>query len=334
MESQQSLETLWQLHLSERAKALRAEASTPPKLVPQRPLSELLKSFENHLDVCRPDGSKVVTKESLNTDSLRALIENSSACAIHVPGFCPPDVAERLSSAAVSECTQWCLDGNIVTDMFYAGGSIPSEVAARNWPDFERYFSEREEFVERQRELSGGQWPVDRLQEQVNKAWPAGASLRQWLGQKMRPAIMRVMHPKPAGKPTAPDHGLGFIHVDDSIMLKPSHGIFSANIYLKLPEQGGNLFIWGVNLGQAKTPRDKLRIAVLGAMGAYVFDPEWQMKFRKILPDPYVISPKVGDLVMIHSGRPHSVEPIYDGVRVTNQLFCHAEGAGPLTISS
>jgi len=333
MESKQTLEDLWQLHLSERANALRAVPSTPPKLVPPQLPSEPFKVLEK-LDVCRLDGSKVVTTNRLDADSLRALIEDGSACAIHVPGFCPPDVADRLSSQAVLECTQWCFEGNIATDMFYAGGSIPNEVAARNWPDFHRYFAQREEFIQKQREICGGDWPVDCLQEQINQAWPAGAHLREWLGQKMRPAIMRVMHPEPTGKSKAPAHGLGFIHVDDSIKLEPSHGIFSANIYLKLPEQGGTLFIWGVNLGQAKTPRDKLRITLLRAMAAHVFDPEWQMRFRKLLPDPYAIIPKIGDLIMIHSGRPHSVEPIYAGLRVTNQLFCQAEGTGPLTIYS
>lgn len=54
----------------------------------------------------------------------------------------------------------------------------------------------------------------------------------------------------------------------------------------------------------------------------------------KLLPKPQIIKPKRGDLVIFHSGRPHSVAPVTKGVRVTNQLFIFVKGDTPLTIGS
>lgn len=334
MTSEQTLEYLWNKHLGKvKKEKWKVHHAIRNKFHKFRVPETLFKLFEKHITACEPDGSAVLVENQLTTDSLKTLIAENALAAIHVPNFCSPHVAESLSKSALKEYTHWKLGGMISTDMFYAGGSIPKEVADHSWPEFRRYFGEREEFIEKQRSMSGGAWPVDRLRLKLDEAWPYGASSPQYLGQKLRPAIMRIMCENNELDLSIPEYG--FIHTDDFPKLKPSRGTFSANIYLKIPDEGGELYIWGVNLNKIRGIRNYLSAQILAMLmtQGYLFDIEWQREIFKLLPPPHIIKPKPGDLVIFHSGRPHSVAPV-KGIRVTNQLFIQARGQAPLSIYS
>lgn len=336
MINDQVLEELWKKHLNTMNKEKwKIRNFIRSKLYKSKIYEKLFQLLESNLKRCDSDGSKVIVVDKLMNNSLKALIIENSACAIHVPGFCSLDVADSLSKKALEEYTHWKLGGTISTDMFYAGGSIPKEVTEHSWLDFHRYFSERENFVHGQRLMSGGIWPVDNLRLELDENWSFGAHLGQYLGQKLRPAIMRIMHEKNDFNFSIPKHGI--IHTDDSPKLKSSWGTFSANIYLKIPEEGGELYIWSVNLKKTKGVLSYLGAQILAMLMSHIdlFDIEWQQKIFKLLPKPNVIKPAVGDLVILHSGRPHSVAPVRKGIRVTNQSFIYAKGKeAPLTIWS
>lgn len=333
MIDEHTLAKLWQEHKRQSSKSSSNIRSFFLKHFHKWRIPELLFNlFKSHLKVCDSDGSKVVVEHQLTKASVRALIVENSISAIHIPGFCAPETAEALSEQALQEYTHWKLGGTLDTDMFYAGGSVPIEAAGHNWSDFRRYFGEREQFVHKQRAMSGGNWPVDRLRLALDEAWPAGACSGQYLGQKLRPAIMRIMNEQDLNL-SIPERG--FIHTDDFPKLKPARGTYSANVYLKIPEEGGELYIWGINLNSVKGILGYLsaQIFTLIMSQGYIFDIKWQEEISKLLPKPHVIKPKQGDLVIFHSGRPHSVAPV-KGVRVTNQLFIDAKRALPLTIRS
>lgn len=334
MINEQVLEQLWNEHLSKaRKEKWKARNIIRNKFHKFRIPEILFKLFEKHIRACESDGSEVIVEKQLTSSSLQALIVDNTICAIHVPNFCSSTVAESLSRRALEEYTHWKLGGVISTDMFYAGGSIPKEVADHSRPDFWRYFGEREDFVCKQRSMSGGTWPVDNLRLELDEAWPFGACSGQYLGQKLRPAIMRIMCENNDLNLSIPEYG--FIHTDDFPKLKSSRGTFSANIYLKIPEEGGELYIWSINLNKIKGIRNYLsaQILVMLMTQGYLFDIEWQREIFKLLPSPHIIKPKTGDLVIFHSGRPHSVAPVKD-IRVTNQLFIQAKGRIPLSIFS
>ena len=336
MINEQTLKELWKEHLVKSSKEKWKIHNFIRGKIRKSRISEMLfRLFETHLIDCESDGSKVVVAEEITSDFLQALIVQNNACAIHVPRFCSLDVAESLSKRALEEHTHWKLGGVINTDMFYAGGSIPKEVTEHSWQDFYRYFSKREDFVRGQRLMSGGTWPVDRLRLELDEHWPFGTHLGQYLGQKLRPAIMRIMHEKNDFNLSVPKYGI--IHTDDSPKLKSSWGTFSANIYLKIPEEGGELYIWSVNLKQVKGILGYLSTQILAMIMIHgdLFDAEWQQKIFELLPKPNIIKPEVGDLVILHSGRPHSVSPVKKGIRITNQSFIHARGmSSPLTVWS
>ena len=183
---------LWKEHLKSNSKGKWKVHNFIRNLFDKFNIPEkLFNFFEKHLKEVESDGSTVLVTSKLSTDSLKALIVDNSICAIHIPNFCPADIADSLSKSALDEFTQWKLGGVLKTDMFFAGGSIPKEVADNSWPEFHRYFSQREEFVSRQRVLSGGKWPVDQLRDELDDSWPFGACTGEYLKQKLRPAIMR-----------------------------------------------------------------------------------------------------------------------------------------------
>jgi hypothetical protein len=335
MINEQTIEQLWKEHQGNISKEKwKIHKFIRGKFHKSRIPEMLFRFFETHLKICESDRSEVIVTKQLTSDSLQALIAKNEVAAIHVPGFCPPNVAESLSKRALEEYTHWKLGGVVSTDMFYAGGSIPGEATNHSWPDFRRYYGEREDFVRKQRAMSGGTWPVDHLRLELDEAWPFGACLGQYLGQKFRPAIMRIMQEKNDLNLSIPEYG--FIHTDDFPKLKPSRGTYSANIYLKIPEEGGELYIWSINLKRIKGIYNYLSAQILAMVmnEGYFFDIVWQQKIFKLLPTPHIIKPKLGDLVIFHSGRPHSVAPVTKGVRVTNQLFIDARGRVPLTIRS
>ena len=275
------------------------------------------------------DRSSIAIVDALDEKVLLGLFRDHSVSAIHVKRFCSPEIAHRLSAVARREHAQWKLKGTIGTDMHYAGGSIPIEVATHSKPDFFRYFAEWHTFVDRQRAASIGAWPIDRLRLTLDDVWQHGARLGDFAGRKARPAMMRIMTPDNADAPNQ-----GFIHVDGGTYPDPKHGNASANIYLEMPPSGGELQVWNVDVGSQQGPVQIMRSYYVRALLDKAFDVLSQKRLSACLPPPLTIRPEVGDLVIFHTGRPHAVRPARGGFRVTNQTFLEYTEKKPLVIWS
>ena len=291
-----------------------------------------LRIFKRHMHSLQPDGSKILVKDNLNMESINTLFRDNSVLAIRVPGFCSNEVARKLGNEALKEYANWKLGGKIVTDMCYAGGSIPKEVACNNKQSFIDYFLQNNEYVNSQRELSNQEWPVDRLIEQLSEFWLGGAKLGSWLGQTFRPAITRVMDVKHSYNQQSLK--TGFIHTDNYSNINSTSGLFSANIYLNIPEEGGELHIWNVNMSQDRSIRERISSKIFRLIQASLFNITIQKQFREFLPEPYIIKPELGDLIIFNTSRPHSVSPILKGKRVSIQLFIRKKGQGSLEVES
>ena len=189
-------------------------------------------------------------------------------------------------------------------------------------------------------------WPLDQVRLELDEAWPGGTGLaRQKQEEESRggngqtnPSKAKVFGgglPRIMMGPTRWKHGL--VHVDQFAPLSTTQGLFSANIYLQLPNQkeesiqtGGNadgvLEIWplGIRNQWEWYKNAPLRQALSQASSSA----EIQYKLRAWLGPPQVIrdvSP--GDLILLCAQRPHAAVGFSSSdIRVSLQCFIQHHG--------
>ena len=113
----------------------------------------------------------------------------------------------------------------------------------------------------------------------------------------------------------------GYIHVDDMGPLKTSQGLFSANIYLQMPQPQA-MDIWPLGV---RSRWDWYRNAVL-LSGMAFQDAEAQVRLRHALGLPQRIDVEPGDLVLLCVQRPHAAIGFPEGTRVSLQCFLQFNG--------
>lgn len=269
------------------------------------------------------DGSRAELAEDLSAAALERLFSNRT-CALHVPGFATPEACEAISRWMIEtvrfEKWEESSTGGATdqTDMYYGVG-LPVNAVGESRERCIAYFNEALPAIRKIRGAAGERLaPVDRLRLELDEIWPDGANVRKdpVFGRKMLVGLGRLMKPDGmVGDKTKTD---GIIHVDASTRLSSEHGLFSAIIYLHVPESGGELDVWPV-------APNAFEGATLGSYLDQAFDPDTreatQAELRRRLPPPVTIAVKPGDLVLINAGRPHAVRGFREGYRAVLQTF-------------
>lgn len=197
-------------------------------------------------------------------------------------------------------------------------------------------------------------WPLDLLRLQLDEAWPSGAGLaRRYSTTSNCPqhtistnhyfdnppfggGLTRIMHGPTRWKK-------GYVHVDEMGPLNPNRGLFSANIYLKLPQHplhgkeprplqtNANslsyqdvIEIWPLGI---RTRWDWYRNAQL-LSSLSIQDSYMQSMLRAKLGPPICIEACPGDLIVLCVQRPHAAIGFTDAndVRVSLQCFIQHSG--------
>jgi hypothetical protein len=141
--------------------------------------------------------------------------------------------------------------------------------------------------------------PIDRLRVELDETWPQGANVGAFQGAKMFVGICRSTPAATSEAGTAP-------HFD-----APVPGIvalerqFAANAYLSVPDAGGELELWDVEPLTAEAIRAVDMTADL----------------RKALPPPVTLKPRVRELIVFDTRRPHAVRGFTVGDRISLQCF-------------
>jgi hypothetical protein len=293
-------------------------------------LSLACRPLERVLGGVRADDAGILRGPELTRDMLAALFARR-ACALRVPGFCGPELAERLSDWLLRADGRgnWGVEnaaGQLApSDTFYAA-TVPFNVALTREESFVRYFADALPAMRRLRHATRELAPMDKLRLELEELWPDGARLARYHGLTMATGVARIMTPDGMLDGIARTEGM--CHVDGFAFTSGGAGVFSANVYLRVPASGGELTIW--NIGA--TPFDVMRNLSLFQQ-LRDFDAGAQAAIRAQLPPPLTIRPEPGELVIIDSTRPHAVRGFADGVRVTVQSFIKYKAGEPLALS-
>ncbi|KAJ1450820.1 hypothetical protein M885DRAFT_447201 [Pelagophyceae sp. CCMP2097] len=259
----------------------------------------------------------------LKHESLERLFTHQTL-ALVVPNFVEKTLLEPLASRLVAKAvkyrTNWQISSNRgleSSDVLVPVGTPFNVAVAKKSVD--EYFDDGVPRATKMlRELSGGGASIiDVLRCDLDAAWRGGATrLRDDGGRAHHAALPRVM--------VGPTKWLnGYVHVDDLAPLSPFAGLFSANVYLRLPPVGGELELWPCGFwNRIQFYRNASALSDLVTLN----DPDAQKRLRQRLGAATLVEPKRGDLVLLSVQRPHAVRGFQNGHRVSVQSFIHHDG--------
>ncbi len=149
--------------------------------------------------------------------------------------------------------------------------------------------------------------PIDLLRLQLDERYNLGATIASFEGLKMRAGIIRITESKYSHMSEEQPHF-------DALPLKYAelNAQLAANIYLDVPEEGGELEVWDV---QPLSPLDKT-----------------PSNWRNSLMEPIRIKPAEGDLIIFNCRMPHAIRSFKKGKRITAQVFIGIQQERPLQL--
>lgn len=273
---------------------------------------------------------------------------NHEVTAIQIKNFYPRDYAMALGQKLADQAKQGQGDNwKVVTsdrglersDVWTMGEYVPYNVAvATNQTD--AYFDGVERDLKMRRRWSqiiqdGSKdckeapylWPLDQFRLELDEIWAHGATLARdkLTGRVMGGGLPRIMFGPTRWKK-------GFIHADQYAPLSIEKGLFSANIYLQLPQREND---------NIQTPQDQQELHIWPLeiftewewfahqeilKGMTQQDAEMQIKLRKALGEPLTVNVTPGDLVLLCVQRPHAAIGFQQGTRVSLQCFIQYHG--------
>ncbi|MFJ2738338.1 2OG-Fe(II) oxygenase [Streptomyces sp. NPDC087440] len=235
------------------------------------------------------------TARQISHEDILGLVEGT-ALAIHVPGFVPEDVVAAAREKVIDHPEK----GGLSQDTsFQRIGFAYSEISDEASRDL--YHAQARDNIQRMRDLFAPYAsPSDTFRAVVDEAWNAGASLLDIAGRKAFIGICRFQ-----------DKGVDLNpHTDALERNLPADGThrlaaqLSANIYLNIPRQGGELELWGTEPGE-------------DAYNELKGERVWGLERDQLGPPKEVIKPEPGDLLLLNPRQIHAVRPSSDEPRVT-----------------
>ena len=257
----------------------------------------------------------IIIADRLDQQSLRQLSRGEIA-AIHIKEFYPADLCEKFAIEAVNNSgfgfyskefvnkvarlhTPYAdAHGDQIAEDAYHDGALAAIHHTRAL--FRPYLS-----------------PMDHARLLLNEYWPGGVELQKLNGRKCFGGIMRVFPPKNA------EFHAHYDRLDEETDAPEAKGLkqqFGMNIYLQVPEEGGDLQLW------LREATDIERKHVRESEG---------LPHGMIEPPVHTIHPGIGDLIIMSTWQLHAVTPGKDIARVSIGSFigCYGENK-PLTIWS
>lgn len=236
---------------------------------------------------------------------------------LKIPNYCSEEFNQEFVSAVKSQNTECYnheteVDGKKVYHYYgvdrigksfnttYSGG-----VKAK-----EEYYNQVLSSTRLIRKLGGKNIsPIDRLRLELEEVWPEGAQIGRFENQTMLAGITRITTSENSELLGSEPH----VDILPAIYEKFERQI-AANIYLQLPDDGGELEVWPTHSDISED---------------FLVPPNWSQQL-----DVKSISykPMPGDLLLFNARRPHAVHRFQGQARISLQCFIGFNKGKPLQI--
>ncbi|AZC19613.1 MULTISPECIES: 2OG-Fe(II) oxygenase [Pseudomonas] len=260
----------------------------------------------------RRETAPPVVASELTTDTLLALAAREIG-AIHVKGYYPVAIAERAAEAAIEHPKLGYYNKKYTSSV----GRICTPHIDSEWDQEagRKYHAEAVENIQDLRSLFEPHLtPADKIRLQLQEYWPGGANIQRLYGHACFVGAIRVF--KPSSSRFYP-HNDTIIEESDAPELEGIEEQLVANMYLRTPQQGGDLQLW------LRDPSPEELVLIRDVEGLL---PE------KVEQPPLVLHPDAGDLIIFSSRMLHAVTPSKDSYRIGMAAFIGCYGSDrPLT---
>jgi hypothetical protein len=249
----------------------------------------------------------------LDLDSLRALIERK-ALILRVPRFATPELcqalARKIQKVGYDDYLNAPSVGRIGMSFFETGGKDEM---------IDHYFDTALDNI---RILRNGcapyLSPIDVMRCVLDEVWPAGAHIQSLSGRKMFVGLSRNMRP---GAPLLAHHDMFSRLAPNDVEANDLVHQFAANVYVDMPEEGGELLMWKNEISDAE---------FLERRGD-----KYAMELDTLGEADIVVKPQVGDLILFNARKLHAVAAGSGRDRLTFSSFVGYRSADrPLTFWS
>lgn len=244
---------------------------------------------------------KLEIEDQLRAESITKLLEDPSCLALKVSGFYSQQIAEKLANTIEQANT---LHGYSFAQDVLKSNLTFSETDSEELRN--TYFQNAIRQIDNIRQLFYPFYsPIDYLRLKLQEVYPHGAELMTLDGQKMFCGLLRAFH---SGVEAEPHQDVLYwdSDYDRNAMLDNQ---LAANIYLKTPEEGGELELWNHKC-DSQQEYENLR------------NPHsYGLDRTKLGSSELLILPEPGDLILFESNRVHAVLPSKGALRITMSSF-------------
>jgi hypothetical protein len=251
----------------------------------------------------RPEVAHSLTRQSL------VQLASREIAAIHVVGFFPADVAERVAGETLRHAKL----GSYHKELSSSVGRVhmPHVDTKFDAEMSRRYHDDALAAILDVRSLFAPQIsPIDHLRLLLQEQWPAGANLLRLNGRACFVGALRVFRP---GVSELLPHNDRLVQETNAPEAAGLTEQLSANAYLAVPEVGGDLLLW---LREPTADEATIILAVEG------------LASDSVEPPALRLHPRAGDVIIFSSAMLHAVTSCPDGHRVGMAAFIGCAGAG------
>lgn len=271
----------------------------------------------------RHDGSRAqqfsarvleVTVSSFDREAIRAL-SREEILVVHVKRFVSEELCEKLSQKAEDEIGyQSYLNVPSVRRIGMAFYETEEKSDL-----LEQYFETAHQNILSFRNACAPYCsPIDVLRCTLDEIWPAGANLQSLSGRKMFVGLSRMVRP---GTTFLAHHDLFSEDAPSEAAANDLLAQFGANVYIKVPAEGGELLMWEKEIPPAVF--DEMR------------GPDYGLEISRLGTADLAVKPQRGDLLIFNSRKMHAVAPGKELNRLALACFVAYRGMNnPLTFWS